>query len=344
MQKDPYLATKDIEVRKRLVIEDLQNKLTTDNLSCNLYTSLGGNCNRVRQCFGTWPNALAASFSEERILAWNKLKRKITSEATKRYFDYSEEKLMALFVKAYKVIKSKYGYFDFKLYLSYKPEWAPSHSTFQRKYGSVKAFYKKVKNLYPEEIGFDLIHPYDENDYRDSLMKIYNKYGAVSHHLILEERRRNKRGCIGCDAILKRYGSLKNACEHFGIPYTDKIHKSKLSIAVETEANRLLNLKGVTEKTWPWLKYKAHLYVDLYYEELNAAIEIHGDQHYKRVEWFQRTDEDFQIGLKRDIIKKELLEQHGIDIFYVNKNTLKQLPNILSPLITKQNLMLRAAI
>lgn len=344
MNTDPYLATKDIEERKRLVMQDIRQRLTTDNLSQNLYISLGGNQNRVYFCFGSWPNALKATFPEEKLSVWNKLKRKITSEATKRYFDYSEEKLMALFIKAYKIIKSKYGYFDFKLYQNYKPKWAPSHSTFQRKYGSVKAFYKKVKNLYPKEIGFDLIYPYDEDDYRDSLMKIYRKYGTVSQHLIFEERRRNKRSCIGHSAILKKYGSLKNACEHFGIPYTDKIHRSKLSIAVETEANQLLNLKGVTEKTWPWLKYKAHLYVDLYYEELNAAIEIHGDQHYKRIEWFQRTDEDFQIGLKRDIIKKELLEQHGIDVFYVNKNTLKKLPNILSPLITKRNLMSCAAI
>lgn len=86
------------------------------------------------------------------------------------------------------------------------------------------------------------------------------------------------------------------------------------------------NIEVEKEKTFEWLKDKGLLKLDFYLPKYNIGIEVQGEQHYKAFDRFggKQGLEDTQ---RRDKIKKELCEEHGIKIIYVNKHglTLNQL-------------------
>lgn len=67
------------------------------------------------------------------------------------------------------------------------------------------------------------------------------------------------------------------------------------------------------QKTWKWLTYKSNLKVDFYLPDYNMVIECQGIQHFEPVEFFGGENE-FKNIIKRDLIKKEACEQHGIKV------------------------------
>ena len=71
------------------------------------------------------------------------------------------------------------------------------------------------------------------------------------------------------------------------------------------------------QKKFNWLKHKKPLSLDFYLPEYNAAIECQGIQHFEPQDWFcYRKSNNFNEVLKRDKLKRELCEKHGIKIFY----------------------------
>lgn len=75
------------------------------------------------------------------------------------------------------------------------------------------------------------------------------------------------------------------------------------------------NIDFNQEQTFPWLKYKNVLRLDFFLPKYNIAIECQGRQHFESVKDFG-GDYQFQETQKRDKIKKELCEQHGIKLLY----------------------------
>ena len=66
MQKDPYLATKDIEIRKRLCIEHIQTHLILKNLSYNNYRKIHSLWyHRTIETFGAWRKAKKEALLQE---------------------------------------------------------------------------------------------------------------------------------------------------------------------------------------------------------------------------------------------------------------------------------------
>ena len=57
------------------------------------------------------------------------------------------------------------------------------------------------------------------------------------------------------------------------------------------------------------------MFLDFYLPEYKVAIECHGLQHFKPIDVFG-GDEFFKLTQKRDIEKKRLCEEHGIQILY----------------------------
>ena len=84
-----------------------------------------------------------------------------------------------------------------------------------------------------------------------------------------------------------------------------------------------IGIKYIQEKTFKWLIYKKHLFLDFYLPDYNIAIECQGEQHFKPVDFSYNKDiikakKCLEIIQKRDKIKKELCENNGIKIFYIN--------------------------
>jgi len=71
----------------------------------------------------------------------------------------------------------------------------------------------------------------------------------------------------------------------------------------------------IQEETWPWLinpNTGRHLFVDIYVPELRMVVEYHGIYHYEIHPPYIKTEDELQERQKRDVIKKELCEQHNI--------------------------------
>lgn len=100
-------------------------------------------------------------------------------------------------------------------------------------------------------------------------------------------------------------------------PYCNTSNKSHM----EENIRLLLTREHIThecQKTFEWLKYKKHLYIDFFLPQQNIAIEVQGEQHFvptKRfggIEFLEKQEE-------RDRCKRELCEKHGIKMFYITK-------------------------
>ena len=87
---------------------------------------------------------------------------------------------------------------------------------------------------------------------------------------------------------------------------------------LEEEIKSFLNDNDIEfeqQKTFEWLKFKNHLYLDFYLPKYNKAIECQGIQHFKPVNFFG-CEECFIKTIERDDIKQRLCENNGIKIIY----------------------------
>lgn len=87
---------------------------------------------------------------------------------------------------------------------------------------------------------------------------------------------------------------------------------------LEGEVRRFLlnnNVKFEQEKGFSWLRYKKQLYLDFYLPEHKMAIECQGGQHFFPVDLFG-GEEYYRNTIKRDYLKRQLCNEHGIDVVY----------------------------
>ena len=86
----------------------------------------------------------------------------------------------------------------------------------------------------------------------------------------------------------------------------------------ERDVRRFLKKKNLlfeTEKTFDWLVYEDKMFLDFFIPEYGVAIECQGGQHFESVELFG-GDEVFKLTQARDKRKKELCNEHGIELLY----------------------------
>jgi len=62
------------------------------------------------------------------------------------------------------------------------------------------------------------------------------------------------------------------------------------------------------------------LYLDIYLPRLNVAFEFDGEQHFKFIEHFHGTAQNFIVARKRDLRKDDLCEEQGITLIRVAYN------------------------
>ena len=123
----------------------------------------------------------------------------------------------------------------------------------------------------------------------------------------------DKKVCIICPEHGEFWQTPHNhISQHQGCPKCSRSH-------MESDIHKLLNENGidfVEQKKFDWLKYKKKLSLDFFIESLNIAIECQGEQHFTRLRYTEDTDEKLNLRIKRDLIKKELCQKHGIKLIY----------------------------
>lgn len=77
------------------------------------------------------------------------------------------------------------------------------------------------------------------------------------------------------------------------------------------------NINFEEQKTWDWLIYKSHQFVDFYLPDYKIIIECQGIQHFEKVSFFGGIDE-LQETIVRDKNKLKLCNEHGLTIMYIS--------------------------
>ena len=183
--------------------------------------------------------------------------------------------------------------------------------------------------MYPE-IYFDPIKPYTEEDCEYVLNNIYKNYGFVSPCMLEPAK-----GYISEGVYIKKYGSLKNACSHFNIPYENKNKHSKLFLKVKKTIEKLLpSIEIVEEKKYPWLVYKDKLSIDMLLPFFNLAIEVDGRQHYDEKSLYNQSSHDtFEDKQMRDKIKNVRLPEHNITLIRIRDYEIDKTSEIFKPYV-----------
>lgn len=196
---------------------------------------------------------------------------------------------------------NEYGYVNSIIQRKYS---AYSQATIDRLFGSwgelAKQINQKVdgKSITDEQI-------------KQNLLDIYNEFNFMSIKLIDEF-------CIvSRPTVEARFGSVPSICETLSIPFDPfKQSTSKLFSFVMGIASTLIKEEPKYEYTFDWLinpNTNRHLKLDAYYPQLNLAIEVDGEQHYKDTSIFGSCDKQ----IERDNIKNELLKQHNINLIRI---------------------------
>lgn len=320
--EDAFIATTDIEEKKKLIINDMITNLDSYDLRYLTYRKLSPVwCSRAITIFGTWKLA-----KKEALLRIKQQRNENISSIIQ-----NESNTVKLFVKEYLRLKSivDFGHFEIKQYDKYKSIEAPSTVAIYEEFKSFKNFYLQVSHMYPE-IYFDPIKPYTEEDCEYVLNNIYKNYGFVSPCMLEPAK-----GYISEGVYIKKYGSLKNACSHFNIPYENKNKHSKLFLKVKKTIEKLLpSIEIVEEKKYPWLVYKDKLSIDMLLPFFNLAIEVDGRQHYDEKSLYNQSSHDtFEDKQMRDKIKDIELPKHNIALIRIRDYEVEKIPSILKPYV-----------
>ena len=87
---------------------------------------------------------------------------------------------------------------------------------------------------------------------------------------------------------------------------------------LEETISTLLGDKNIffeTEKTFNWLIYNGRMRIDFFIPEKKIAVECQGLQHFQPIEYFG-GDNSYSETVKRDTLKRQLCEEHGIKVLY----------------------------
>lgn len=127
----------------------------------------------------------------------------------------------------------------------------------------------------------------------------------------------NTKVCIICSEHGEFWQDPNNHLNGADCPQCNLKNKSKMEEQV-SDMFKEHSIIFERQKTFEWLKYKRHLYIDFYIPKYNIAVEVMGDQHYRPISRFG-GEKCFEMQKKRDRLKKILCQKHGIKIFYINK-------------------------
>lgn len=129
------------------------------------------------------------------------------------------------------------------------------------------------------------------------------------------------------DIICKKHNYLfsQYPSSHLSGSGCPKCNASKMELRI-WRMLEIHEIPQIPQKTFYWLKYKSHLFLDFYLPNHNIAIECQGLQHFgihKRGKKAFEDEEEIKI---RDRVKYELCQEHGIRILYFCNEDLNYIP------------------
>ena len=131
----------------------------------------------------------------------------------------------------------------------------------------------------------------------------------------VEYKNNSTKVCIICKEHGEFWQKPASHLSNYGCPICNTVRNSKISQLVESKLKEL-KIEYIKEKTFKWLLYKRHMYLDFYLPKYNIAIECQGLQHFEQIDYF---GEHSLINIvNRDKLKKQLCEEHNIVLLYFN--------------------------
>ena len=237
--------------------------------------------------------------------------RTLLNEVGIKYINYNELTEEQVLEKA-KCIYQEYGYIN-KILCEQNGLWS---SPVRHIFGNYNNLFKAINapiNM-PRGVTKDEL----VSDIKEFIQK-YRSYSAILYR---------KYGKYSC-AIVNKYGGWESILNELGIRST-RNSQSENFIETFLEQNQI---EFEIHKSFEWLispdGYK--MYVDFFLTKYNLVIEYDGEQHYKMVKYFHKTQENFEKCCERDRQKAKLLEAHGIKIYRIiySDNILFKLQELL---------------
>lgn len=121
----------------------------------------------------------------------------------------------------------------------------------------------------------------------------------------------NEKVCIICPEHGEFWQTPSGHMHGQGCPMCNQRH-------LERDVMRFLRsqkIKFVAQKTFDWLISSRALRLDFFLPDYGVAIECQGGQHFTAIDFFG-GEEGFQNTTDRDLLKKQLCEEHGIRVLY----------------------------
>jgi very-short-patch-repair endonuclease len=72
-----------------------------------------------------------------------------------------------------------------------------------------------------------------------------------------------------------------------------------------------------------FVPYKGYsLFFDFYVRDLRLLIECQGEQHYKHIKFFHKTEAEFKNAQHRDTLKQTYAKENSLLLLYIDKDNL----------------------
>lgn len=204
---------------------------------------------------------------------------------------------------------NKYGYFSKVLLESLNIKEEPmiiNSKTIVRFWGNFNNMYNELSHIKRSPSGIIKT----EKELLESLIQLNDKYGYVNSWL------NHKYGKFSYDPYILRWKSFENACTEAGVNYKP-YDKWQSEEAIIEHISLQLKEEPEKQKQFQWLKGKNNrscLRVDAFYPKHNLIVEYNGEQHYRQVPIFYKTETEFMEAKERDIVKYNLILSKEINL------------------------------
>lgn len=154
-------------------------------------------------------------------------------------------------------------------------------------------------------IGFDKI---------DSKLKyLSQKYGTLNREIV------ESNTDFTWNCLFWYFKNTEELLTYYGIDANKRKGKSNGELLI-IDILKEFNILFEKEKTFPWLinTNGENLFVDFFFPDKNFALEYDGQQHYKFVEYFYKTQQNYINAINRDRLKESLLKEHNIPLVRIS--------------------------
>ena len=152
------------------------------------------------------------------------------------------------------------------------------------------------------------VHDLQKSTTEQYIERAREVHGNKYDYSKIEYKGNKTKVCIICPIHGEFWQNASSHLQGRGCSLCNKSHLEKYVKNILEENN----INYIQEKSFSWLDKKR---LDFYLPEYNIAIECQGKQHFKKMIFFDKGD-PFHNRIKRDKMKKQLCNEHGIRILY----------------------------